>query len=460
MSYPTGKVQLYDADGVLITTLDLDENGEATYTKTLTQEDVGRDTFRAVYAGDNTFAGRGEDTFTVEVVDADGNGGTRSKALGVTKIVAGPGIYISPNSGKGEVTISTRPIADAGTEDFYRIRWTQSSSADTKVGTDLSMFVAGGNDGLLMTSDDGQSWVDTGPKNTLGVGKSTVPIENLTVIQNSAFPGDGLIYYTVADGRKTDGGSILDYIGVAWGALGYTNASSVYTGDNIDKQSSSISTSGVDLTERNIRYSETFVLGTGYLALVFSDGGYIWSASQILTDLTTTFGGPNAILTEESTSAGEVITCSSSHLEDGTGSFTLKAVNSQGNILTSSRSGTSPGSWSVEYSGGTRLNGISYGNGRWVATGNGGKLLVNSGSGWSLVASGTTANLNACKYGNGRWVICGGTGVLLISDDDGATWSISDSGTKGDLYDIEYSPTLKVFAAVGQRRYSVVIKGY
>jgi hypothetical protein len=459
MAQPTGRVTLYDGDGVAITTLELDENGEASYSFVLDNEDIGRNNLKAVYTGDTTYAPRGEDNFVLEVVDENGEGGANNKATTVKKIIAGPGIYISPSGGTGNVTISTRPISDAGNETFYRVRWTQSIGTVTKYDTNLSMFMGVGTQGLVMTSDDGKNWSNTGPVNKVGTGGTTVDFNNIHCVQEENYPGDGLIYFNIQEGTFDDGGTPNDYISVIWGALGYTDANGIYKGDNIDKQSSPLGEVGgsTPISAQEVEYAETFVLGSQILSLVFSLTGKIWSMNQLATDFAITAGGSTRyIMRPEATGIGNVQACWSDIEDSGTGSFTIKAVTSTGEILSSSRSGNSQGSWSVEYNGSTSLNGIGYGNGTWIAVGNNDTIVADG----VQYSTGIQTNWFSVAYGNGRWVAVGTGGAIGISLDDGFTWTAGQSGTTQTLWDVAYSPKLRTFAAVGAARATVAIKGY
>lgn len=458
MAQPTGKVTLYDADGIPITTLELDENGEASYSFTLDNEDVGRNLLKAVYTGDNTYAPRGEDTFVLEVVDENGEGGTNNKAGSVKKIIAGPGIYISPKTGTGNVTISTRPISDSGNEAFYAVRWTGTLGTVTKYDSDLSMFIGVGSDGLAMTSDDGQSWSNTGPKNKLGVGGATTTFNSVHCVQEENYPGEGLVYFNIEDGTFNNGGTDQDYIAVSWGCLGYTDAQGIYKGDNIDKQSSPLIEVGTTtpISNQQVDYAETYTLGSDVLTLVFSTSGKVWSINQLATDFQAYEAPGRAILRPEATGMGNVWR-SWSNIEDaGTGSFTVKAVTIGGKIISSSRSGNSQSTWSIDYNGSIPLYGIGYGNGTWIAVGDNDTIVADG----VRYSTGISTNWRSVAYGNGKWVAVGTGGVIGISLDDGFTWTAGDSGTTRTLWDIAYSPELNVFAAVGDGRATVAIKGY
>ena len=465
MAQPTGKVALYDGDGNLITTLQLDENGEAQYSFQLDNEDVGRNKLRAVYTGDSDYAPLAEDSFVLEVVDENGEGGEKSKSTTVKKIIAGPGIYISPKDGRGDVTISTRPISDSGNEDFQRVRWTQSFSGETKFDTDLSMFVACGTQGLVMTSDDAQSWTNTGPVNKLGVGGKTVSFDNIHVLQKDDYPGEGLIYFNIQEGTFDDGGVVEDFVSAAWGCLGYTDPSGIYKGDNIDKLSGSLVEVGTttEISGQSVEYSETFLLDSGLLTLMFSVQGKIWSMNELATDFATDIDNQLAILRPEATGIGKVVSCWSNKDFSGSGSFQIKAVTETGEILNSNRSGNSQSTWTVEYNGSTQLNNIGFSpdSNTWIAVGSNNTVLVKSGGGsWNNSPPANGATWWGVAYGNGKWVIVGTGGRIAISTDDGLSWTLSSSGSSASLFDVAYSPTLNMFAAVGAGRSTVAITGY
>jgi photosystem II stability/assembly factor-like uncharacterized protein len=89
------------------------------------------------------------------------------------------------------------------------------------------------------------------------------------------------------------------------------------------------------------------------------------------------------------------------------------------------------------------LNGIIYGNSKFVAVGSEGKIftLSNGDMTWVERTSGTTHDLNHISYGNGTFVVVGDndyppSSVILISDDSGVTWKTKfTSGTKWQTSD-------------------------
>jgi len=145
--------------------------------------------------------------------------------------------------------------------------------------------------------------------------------------------------------------------------------------------------------------------------------------------------------------------------------------------------------WTKENSGvGANLNGITYGQGRFVAVGQGMVTLVSSnGADWSLavgpgisgnllgsayangvfvavgaggdirrstngvnwipVSSPTTNSLNGVGYGNGLFIATGNAGTLLTSP-DGITWTSRVSGTTKHLMGVTWGNNLHM--AVGK----------
>ncbi|WP_085317997.1 beta propeller repeat protein [Derxia lacustris] len=106
-----------------------------------------------------------------------------------------------------------------------------------------------------------------------------------------------------------------------------------------------------------------------------------------------------------------------------TPSLLFLAVGAGGAALTSSDGLT----WSV-----TRAASSSHGALRaltkvgslFVAVGDGGLIeTTTDGSTWTTQTSGVTANLSGVTYGNGRLVATGANGTLITSTDSGSTWS-------------------------------------
>jgi len=117
------------------------------------------------------------------------------------------------------------------------------------------------------------------------------------------------------------------------------------------------------------------------------------------------------------------------------------------------------------YSGGSQvysdINGIAYGNGKWVAVGGEGKMAYSTDNGvtWTAVADSTiwqytysgstyTSNIGDIAYGNGRFVAVGGSKMAYSTD--GTNWTaVAGSSTLNSfsIGDIAYGNGR--FVAVG-----------
>src|SRR6266478_4420404 len=111
-------------------------------------------------------------------------------------------------------------------------------------------------------------------------------------------------------------------------------------------------------------------------------------------------------------------------------------------------------SWSNRASGiSSQLSDIAYGGTRFVAVGDGGKILTSEdGITWTMRDSGTSDGLSGVAYAGGLFVIGVNSwvspGFLLISQ-DGVSWTRSNSGVNGALSGLAYGNGN--FVAVGGR---------
>lgn len=83
------------------------------------------------------------------------------------------------------------------------------------------------------------------------------------------------------------------------------------------------------------------------------------------------------------------------------------------------------GGWQAKTSGVSGiLYSVAYGNGKYVAVGASGNILVSTDEGatWTAETSGVSKNLNAVTYSNGVFVAVGASGTVVISSGDG-TWT-------------------------------------
>jgi hypothetical protein len=81
---------------------------------------------------------------------------------------------------------------------------------------------------------------------------------------------------------------------------------------------------------------------------------------------------------------------------------------------------------------------VAYGNGTFVAVGNGGTILTSpDGVSWTQRTSGTSNSLSGVTYRNGTFVAVGLGGTILTSP-DGVTWTQRTSGTRNWLSGVTY----------------------
>ncbi len=93
------------------------------------------------------------------------------------------------------------------------------------------------------------------------------------------------------------------------------------------------------------------------------------------------------------------------------------------------------------------LNGITYGNGQFVAVGAGGVILASSnGSTWVRRSVPVSNTLNAVTYGTNGYVTVGSSGVILKSLDT-VTWTVQTSTIPTTLYGVTYGTNR--YVAVG-----------
>ena len=98
----------------------------------------------------------------------------------------------------------------------------------------------------------------------------------------------------------------------------------------------------------------------------------------------------------------------------------------------------------------TAINGVTYGNGLYVAVGASGVLTTSTdGITWTARTAGLASeNLTAVTYGNGLYVIVGASGGLSTSP-DGITWTARTSGFAGNAINgVTYGNGLYVIVGV------------
>jgi hypothetical protein len=102
----------------------------------------------------------------------------------------------------------------------------------------------------------------------------------------------------------------------------------------------------------------------------------------------------------------------------GAGLFAAHNINgggggSEGGGGSGSGAGTT---WTLRIPGFNNLNGVTCGNGLFVAVGDGGSILTSpDGVNWTEQTSEANNQLNGVAYGNGTFVVVGESGAILTS---------------------------------------------
>lgn len=109
------------------------------------------------------------------------------------------------------------------------------------------------------------------------------------------------------------------------------------------------------------------------------------------------------------------------------------------------------GPWVARSSGVTdKLVGVTFADGKFVAVGQAGRILVSSnGKDWTSSVSGTSMPLHAVAYGSGHFVAVGGMNnqAVALTSPDGIVWSLHDPDIPRVLYGVAHGDG--EFAAVG-----------
>jgi len=122
----------------------------------------------------------------------------------------------------------------------------------------------------------------------------------------------------------------------------------------------------------------------------------------------------------------------------------------QGTILTSVDGVT----WTSRTTGTGCLNGVTYGNGKFVAVDYAGTMLTSTdGMSWTSQTTGTNQWLGGVTYGNGKFIAVGSAysegepTVHVLTSTDGMAWTAQTTGITGVLYGVTYGNG--IFVAVG-----------
>jgi hypothetical protein len=126
------------------------------------------------------------------------------------------------------------------------------------------------------------------------------------------------------------------------------------------------------------------------------------------------------------------------------GNGLFAGVGDSGAIITSP-DGTN---WVAQNSMNTNtFNGIAFGNGRFVAVGDGFSLYSTDGTNWFQALSAITNSMFWVAFGGDYFVAVGENGAIMTSS-DGIHWTSDNSGTTNWLYGVAYCQNGQ-FLAVG-----------
>lgn len=425
----------------------------------------------------NTGSGR------FQVVVGDYNIGS---ANCVTRIVAGPGIYISPSNGQGVVTISLQPFRQPEVDDGWDdITWSISDLGNPNKSDQSAFIVVGGTgglsagDGLALRSRDGDNWVELNNRNPASVG-----LLRVQAVQSSDIPGSGLAYWCPNNiiSTATNSRTGLD---VYWGIEGRTTATTnswwgddlIYNGPNLSLDgSSNIPNTGHVFQQVYYKSGDLLAVGSNSVILSFGQRNTTYNVTtasiyyytQWPLDYATPTSGFTTVQSEEGIENFSFFDATS-NLDEGTWSnWTILAcgrhfsTSNSNRIYKSNRAYGNAGTWTEVFSAIDLddMVSIAYGNGIWIACGEDDSIWTSTDTTtWTKKTSKRPGSYwRKIRYGAGRFVIVGDQGRISYSTDNGTSWQFADSGTTADLKSVAYSPKLRKFVAVGDRRTIVSVK--
>ena len=296
------------------------------------------------------------------------------------------------------------------------IIWTTQTSGNNFNGIAFAndMFVVVGTMGTVLTSPDGVNWTSRTSGTNYELREITfannmfVAVGELGTIITSV---DGISWTT-----QTPPSSILNYYGVGEAkgeifALG--NGGRFAT--SVDGTNWTLNTIGESINLRDIMlvYNKYYICGEKG-SIFTSEDKSTWT--QIQTVYQDDF--LDTVYAE-----GVFIACGSTGLytsEDGE-------------------------NW-VKRITGTRITSVTYGNGKYIAVSNGGKVYSSTdGVNWNYITLSNTQNYNRIRYVNNIFIIAGNYGTIITSA-DGETWTERTSGTTQMLSGVAYGNGIYVVA--------------
>ncbi|MEW6158598.1 MAG: Calx-beta domain-containing protein, partial [Verrucomicrobiota bacterium] len=324
----------------------------------------------------------------------------------------------------------------------------------------LGRFVAVGDNGRILISQNGSSWssaISSVNKHLLGihwgngecvaVGEQEriissvdgqnwqvrrAPSESTRHLQDVVF-GNGTwvaVGYDQADFWSERTGAIIYSDGLAAGRLSFASATvSVPNASGLVEVEVKRTAGATGPLSVKYQTSDgTAVAGADYEA---SSGTLFWQDGDVLPQLIRV-----RILPANGSESAETFSISLSEPSNGgaLGSPALVVV-----TIAAAQQGTAE--WANRYPAlqGERPNAMARGTNRLVAVGDNGTVATsNDGLSWIDRNSGTTQHLNGIAFGNGRFVAAGQGGVILWSH-DGVEWMSSDSALSQDLNEIAFA---------------------
>jgi hypothetical protein len=430
---------------------------------------AGVQTVSSTFLGGNGYIPGGKDNYTLHIGSS-----TQSTVNTVNQIVAGPGIYISAPNGQGVVTISTSPIPTTLTQDnLYDVRWTITDPDHVPSIGDQSQFTVGGANGLNLRSRDGVNFVEMGSPPQFGIGGNP-SLANAVTLQSSEFGAGGTVYWDAVPVTVYGQNSPYEIISI-WGRLANTSSFGVTTGDGFNIIGSNFQKSGVDITGEFPFYCNTFYKSGSFanaLHLITTAEGAIYSVTEgypfSYFNSNTNDGSNIAIpLREEYNDSSSIFVHSASNIIDqSTSSYGVIVVGSNSSVTTgviavsNFRNSNRAGTWTISTAS-SALSAIVYSSNYWVIVGYNDIIGTSlDGYNWTWTTSGWPGSVwNSVCYGNGKFVAVGDKGRVIYSSDNGVTWTKGQSGTANNLNAIAYSPSLNKFVAVGDKRTIVTVNG-
>ena len=298
------------------------------------------------------------------------------------------------------------------------VNWTTQTSG---VSTNLNgivfannMFIVVGNTGTVLTSTNGVNWTSR----TSGTNND---LEGIAFANNMFIAvGRGRTIITSVDGiswtTQTAPSSILNYyeVGEAKGEIfalgdGGRFATSV---DGTNWTSNTVGNS-VALRDIMLVYNKYYICGENG-SIFTSEDKSTWTQIQNVY---------NDNFFDTVYAEGVFIACGT------TGLYTSE----DGEI------------W-VKRITGSRITSATYGNGKYIAVSNGGKVYSSAdGVNWNYITLSNTQDYNRIRYVNNVFIIAGNYGTIITSA-DGETWTERTSGTTQNLNGIAYGNGIYVVA--------------